>query len=184
MEMEFAARIQALREGLGLTQAKFAEVLIVSQGAVSRWEQGKHAPSEPMLAKIAALAGITSAELRYGASYAPPGGEALSAAPGATAHGTAHGTAVGTVDGTMEGAVDGTMEGAVDRNGRPLAIRSKRIRRRVTDLLEDCVIKARSSGKSDVATALEVILDKCWADAAHYRKHLREKDKNEKQTAS
>ena len=46
MEMEFAARIQALREGLGLTQAKFADTLNVSQGAVSRWEQGKHAPSE------------------------------------------------------------------------------------------------------------------------------------------
>jgi len=153
MEMAFAARIQALREGLGLTQAKFAETLVVSQGAVSRWEQGKHAPSEPMLAKIAALAGITSAELRYGASYAPPGGEA----PGTTADGN---------------------------GGKPLAIRSKRIRRRVTDLLEDCVIKARSSGKSDVATALEVILDKCWADAAHYRKHLREKDKTEKQVAS
>jgi hypothetical protein len=29
-----------------------------------------------------------------------------------------------------------------------------------------------------------VILDKCWADAAHYRKHLREKDKTEKQVAS
>ena len=36
--------------------------------------------------------------------------------------------------------------------------------------------KVRSSGKSDVATALEVILDKCWADAAHYRKHQRAKD--------
>ena len=168
MEMEFAARIRALREGLGLTQAKFAEVLIVSQGAVSRWEQGKHAPREHMLAKIATLAGITSAELRYGASYAPPGGEAPGAHPGAAAHGKA----VSKMDGTMDG------------NGRPLAIRSKRFRRRVTDLLEDCVIKARSSGKSDVATALEVILDKCWADAAHYRKHLREKDKNKKQVAS
>ncbi len=147
MEMAFAARIQALREGLGLTQAKFADVLIVSQGAVSRWEQGKHAPSEHMLAKIAALAGITSAQLRYGAAYAPPG----AGAPGGSA------------------AHDGG-------NGGPLAIRSKRVRRRVTDLLEDCVIKARSSGKADVATALEVILDKCWADAAHYRKHQRAKD--------
>ena len=159
MEMEFAARIQALREGLGLTQAKFADTLIVSQGAVSRWEQGKHEPSEHMLAKIAALAGITSAELRYGAPYAPPGD---------TAAGTAAGTAAN----------------AADQNGRPLAIRSKRVRRRVTDLLEDCVIKARSSGKADVATALEVILDKCWADAAHYRKHQREKDENGNKIAS
>jgi len=157
MEMEFAARIQALREGLGLTQAKFAEVLIVSQGAVSRWEQGKHAPSEHMLAKIAALAGITSAELRYGAAYSPP----------------------------SAGAPDGSPpDGGAGNGGKPLVIRSKRIRRRVTDLLEDCVIKARSSGKSDVATALEVILDKCWADAAHYRKHLREKDESGKQVAS
>ncbi|MBT5780659.1 MAG: hypothetical protein HOI02_14720, partial [Rhodospirillaceae bacterium] len=44
------------------------------------------------------------------------------------------------------------------------------------DLLEECVVKVRSSGKADVATALEVILDKCWADAAHYRKHQRAKD--------
>ncbi len=157
MEMEFAARIQALREGLGLTQAKFAETLIVSQGAVSRWEQGKHAPSEHMLAKIAALAGITSAELRYGASYASPG--------------------------ESETKTE-TVRDGIAQNGKPLAIRSKRIRRRVTDLLEDCVIKARSSGKSDVATALEVILDKCWADAAHHRKHLREKDNDGKQVAS
>ena len=148
--MELAARIQALREGLGLTQAKFAEVLIVSQGAVSRWEQGKHDPGERMLAKIAALAGITSAELRYGAQAAPQAGDG---APG----------------------TDGT-----DENGKPLAIQSKRVRRRVTDLLEDCVIKARSSGKTDVATALEVILDKCWADAAHYRKHQRAQDSGKK----
>ena len=71
MEMELAARIQALREGLGMTQAKFAEVLIVSQGTVSRWEKGKHAPSEHLLGKIAGLAGMNSAELRYGAGYAP-----------------------------------------------------------------------------------------------------------------
>jgi transcriptional regulator with XRE-family HTH domain len=148
MEIEFAPRIQALREGLGMTQAKFAATLVVSQGAVSRWEQGKHAPSEQMLVKIAALAGITSAELRYGAAYTPPGN---STAPSAAA-----------------GADGAPTQGG---NGKPLAIRSKRVRRRVTDLLEDCVIKARSSGKADVATALEVILDKCWADAAHYRKH-------------
>ena len=143
MEMELAARIQALREGLGLTQAKFAEVLMVSQGAVSRWEKGKHAPSEQLLTKIADLAGITPAELRYGARPAPEDGAGAGGAAGA--------------------------------NGR-LDIRSRRVRRRVTDLLEECVVKARSSGKSDVATALEVILDKCWADAAHYRKHQRATD--------
>ena len=140
MEMELATRIQALREGLGMTQAKFADVLTVSQGAVSRWEQGKHAPSEQLLSKIAALTGMTSAELRYGEKYAP----------GATPDGA-------------------------DSNGH-LDFRTKRVRRRVTDLLEECVVRARSSGKSDVATALEVILDKCWADAAHYRKHQRAKD--------
>jgi len=151
MEIDFAARIQALREGLGLTQTKFADTLIVSQGAVSRWEQGKHEPSEQVLAKIAALAGITAAELRYGAPYAPPGdADADTPAPGSPR----------------------------------LPIRSKRVRRRVTDLLEDCVIKARSSGKADVATALEVILDKCWADAAHYRKHQRQKDEGKQATGA
>ena len=149
MEMELAARIQALREGLGMTQAKFAEVLIVSQGTVSRWEKGKHAPSEHLLGKIAGLAGMNSAELRYGAGYA-------------------------------QSAQDDGNSGN-DGNG-DLDIRSKRVRRRVTDLLEECVVKARSSGKSDVATALEVILDKCWADAAHYRKHKRAKDEG-KQTS-
>jgi transcriptional regulator with XRE-family HTH domain len=139
VDMELAARIQALREGLGMTQARFADVLIVSQGAVSRWEKGKHAPSEQLLGKIAALAGISSAELRYGEKYAP--------------------------DEEDGGGGNGHLE-----------IRSKRVRRRVTDLLEECVVKARSSGKADVATALEVILDKCWADAAHYRKHQRAKD--------
>ena len=143
MDMELAARIQALREGLGMTQAIFADTLIVSQGAVSRWEKGKHAPSEQILSKIAALAGITSAELRYGEKYAP-----------------------------------GAAEGG-EANGH-LDFRTKRVRRRVTDLLEECVVKARSSGKADVATALEVILDKCWADAAHYRKHQRAKDSEHK----
>ncbi len=142
MEMELGLRIQALREGLGLTQARFAETLQVSQGAVSRWEKGRHAPSEHVLGKIAGLAGITSAELRYGAR------DAKGDSAGANGH---------------------------------LKIRSRRVRRRVTDLLEDCVVKARGSGKADVATALEVILDKCWADAAHYRKHQRAKDPHDKQ---
>ena len=164
MEIEFAARIQALREGLGLTQMKFADTLIVSQGAVSRWEQGKHAPNEQVLAKIAALAGITTAELRYGARYAPPG----DTRPGTSRPGTAQSGA----------ARDGT------GTARRLPISSRRVRRRVTDLLEDCVIKARSSGKADVATALEVILDKCWADAAHYRKHQRQKDEGKQATGA
>jgi transcriptional regulator with XRE-family HTH domain len=147
MEMQLATRIQALREGLGLTQAKFADTLIVSQGMVSRWEKGKHAPSEHLLSKIASLAGITLAELRYGAKYGPDGGQ--------------HDDEAGS-------------------GGKPLEVRSKRVRRRITDLLEECVINARSSGKADVATALEVILDKCWADAAHYHKHQRAQDENKK----
>ena len=77
------------------------------------------------------------------------------------------------------GYASGAAPDGGDGNGH-FDIRSKRVRRRVTYLLEECVVKARSSGKSDVATALEVILDKCWADAAHYRKHQRAKDGDSK----
>jgi len=61
-----APRILALRRRAGFTQIVFAHQLAVSQAAVSRWEKGLHAPDEAMLARIAALGGITTASLRYG----------------------------------------------------------------------------------------------------------------------
>jgi len=49
--------------------------VILSESKVSRWEKGKHAPSEHLLSKITCLAGVTVAELHYGAEYGSDGGQ-------------------------------------------------------------------------------------------------------------
>jgi len=43
----------------GLTQAKFAEILGVSQQAVGLWERGKNMPSKELLVRIADYFGVT-----------------------------------------------------------------------------------------------------------------------------
>lgn len=62
----FAARIRALRQELGLSQARLAEALGVDQSNVSRWENGA-VPDDGHIVRLAELAGVHPAELRYGA---------------------------------------------------------------------------------------------------------------------
>lgn len=61
-----ASRVTALRQGLHLSQAKFAELVGVTQPTVSRWERGVDEPEDIHIAKMAALAGITEPQFRYG----------------------------------------------------------------------------------------------------------------------
>ncbi len=61
--MELSEKIQNLRKGLGLTQEQFAERLFVSRTAVSKWENGRGAPSMDSLRLISKLCSVTLDEL-------------------------------------------------------------------------------------------------------------------------
>jgi transcriptional regulator with XRE-family HTH domain len=52
MSDEIARHLVAARARLGLTQGQFAARLGVSQGAVSRWETGRHRPSPEILTQL------------------------------------------------------------------------------------------------------------------------------------
>ena len=60
------AIIRELREKNGLTQAELAERLHVSDKAVSKWENGKGYPDVSLLEPIAAVFGVSLAELLSG----------------------------------------------------------------------------------------------------------------------
>lgn len=65
-----ARKIRALRQSMDLSQAKFAELVGVSQPTVSRWETGEDEPDKASLKKLAALAEQTPAEFQYGPAAA------------------------------------------------------------------------------------------------------------------
>lgn len=54
---EWARKIQALRQKLGLSQTTFAELLQVSAMAVSRWERGINEPPGEAYIALGKLAG-------------------------------------------------------------------------------------------------------------------------------
>lgn len=58
--------IRELREKKGLTQAALADLLFVSDKAVSKWENGKGYPDIALLPSIAAVFGVSVAELLCG----------------------------------------------------------------------------------------------------------------------
>ena len=58
--------IRTLREKMGLTQAELAEKLFVSDKAVSKWENGKGYPDISLLEPLAAVFGVSVAELLSG----------------------------------------------------------------------------------------------------------------------
>ena len=66
MADQLADRIRAVRARLSITQNDLAIALEVSQGAVSRWETGRHAPNDKQLLRLAQLAKVSVADLRYG----------------------------------------------------------------------------------------------------------------------
>lgn len=61
--MEFAKRIKALRERLGLTQMEFAEKIGISQPSVTMYESGLREPSWEAVQKIVTGLGIQYDEL-------------------------------------------------------------------------------------------------------------------------
>ena len=74
MADHLADRIRGARTRLGRPQDDLAEALDVSQGAVSRWETGRHAPTDKQLRRLAEIAAMPLAELRYGAEAILPEG--------------------------------------------------------------------------------------------------------------
>lgn len=58
--------IRSLREKNGFTQKKLAELLLVSDKAVSKWETGKGLPDISLLESLAGALGISVAELLSG----------------------------------------------------------------------------------------------------------------------
>ncbi len=69
-EQGLAARIRALRAAMDLSQAGFAERIGVDQSNVSRWENGAE-PDDAHIRKLAELAAVHPAELRYGGLAEP-----------------------------------------------------------------------------------------------------------------
>ena len=59
--------IRALREKKGFTQKQLAERLMVSDKAVSKWETGRGLPDVTLLEPLAAVLGVSVAELLSGA---------------------------------------------------------------------------------------------------------------------
>ena len=70
------AVIKELREKARLTQAELAERLFVSDKAVSKWESGKGCPDISLLEPIAAVFGISVAELLSGRTVSNVNGSA------------------------------------------------------------------------------------------------------------
>lgn len=58
--------IARLRKSKGLTQAKFADMIHVTQGAISQWETGRTSPDVQQMFILADFFGITVEELSTG----------------------------------------------------------------------------------------------------------------------
>lgn len=58
--------IARLRKAKGLTQAKFADLIHVTQGAISQWETGRTSPDVQQMFILADFFGITVEELSSG----------------------------------------------------------------------------------------------------------------------
>ena len=79
-EQSLAARIRALRKAMGLSQAGFAERIGVDQSNVSRWENGAE-PDDAHIRKLAELAAVHPAALRYGGLAEPAPAPRFATAP-------------------------------------------------------------------------------------------------------
>lgn len=67
---DFARALAATRERMGLTQGELAARLGVSQGAVSRWEKGRHRPATEALMRLGMLSPGSSP--LFGPRTSPP----------------------------------------------------------------------------------------------------------------
>ena len=63
MKYVLGARLRKYRENRGLTQKRFAELIGVSNGRVSNWEQGINRPDADILADICRILEVSPSEL-------------------------------------------------------------------------------------------------------------------------
>lgn len=63
---DLAGRLRAVREGLGLTQAAFGEMVGVTSQSVSDWEGERQVPSRSRLERMARILGLPIAVFREG----------------------------------------------------------------------------------------------------------------------
>lgn len=68
----FPARLQLVRQRMGLSQEELAKLLEVSQQSVQLWESGQRIPSRRSWAIIAHRLGYTRDELEHGRAFTPP----------------------------------------------------------------------------------------------------------------
>ena len=61
--MAFAEQIKIIREEKGLTQKEFADLLLVSDRTVSRWERREVSPTAEEMTRIATILGCTISDL-------------------------------------------------------------------------------------------------------------------------
>lgn len=66
MATDTGERFRERREGAGLTQARVAELVGVTQQYVSQFEKGKATPSRELLERYARLVGLTAEQLIEG----------------------------------------------------------------------------------------------------------------------
>ncbi len=71
MEQTIGATLSRLRREKGMTQKQLAEILHVSDKAVSRWERGESSPELALIPKLADLYGVTCDELLRGEQAEP-----------------------------------------------------------------------------------------------------------------
>lgn len=71
--------IARLRKAKGLTQAKFADMIHVTQGAISQWETGRTSPDVQQMFILAEFFGITVEELSTGIIPQEPASEPIQA---------------------------------------------------------------------------------------------------------
>jgi transcriptional regulator with XRE-family HTH domain len=64
MDRDVARHLIEERARLGLTQGEFAARIGVSQGAVSRWEKGRHRPNPEVLMRLGRLSGAAPEGLK------------------------------------------------------------------------------------------------------------------------
>ena len=63
--MDFRGVLKARRRELGMTQKELANVLKVTQTAVSQWERGEYHPSYKASSKLAKALGMSERDLFY-----------------------------------------------------------------------------------------------------------------------
>lgn len=142
MDRDVARHLIEERARLGLTQGEFAARIGVSQGAVSRWENGRHRPNPEVLMRLGRLSGAMPEGLGQGRSQ----GLRLSSAP----------------DGAPLPA-ERFGAGRSRLRFRPV----EEPRRRLSDQIDAAIACARRTGKDALAEQLQPILEHCLEADRH-----------------